>query len=148
MIKKTLTYHDYDDELRTKDFYFSMNQTEFGLLNNRIPGGLENYFAKIQEDRDSSKLLDLLVMFITESYGERSADGSTFIKKDPAGHKLGEWFISSEACDNLLTSLLEDENSIAAFLTGIMPIEIREKAEKSFREAQEQAKQALPEKTA
>ena len=136
MIKKTLTYHDFDGEERTKDFYFSMNQTEFGLLNNRIPGGLENYLKRIQEDKDTTKLLDLLTMFITESFGERSPDGAMFFKKDPYGRKLGESFLMTEACDNLLSELLDNENHIAAFLTGMLPTNIRGKVEAGIREAQ------------
>lgn len=135
MIKKTLTYHDFDGEEHTKDFYFSMNQTEFGLMNNKIPGGLENYLKRVQEDKDSAKLLDLLTMFITESYGERSDDGALFFKKDPKGRKLGEAFLMTEACDNLLTELLENENRIAAFLTGMLPTNIRGKVEEGVREA-------------
>lgn len=136
MIKKTLTYHDFDGEEHTKDFYFSMNQTEFGLLNNRIPGGLENYLKRIQEDKDTTKLLDLLSMFIVESYGDRSDDGALFFKKDSAGRKLGEAFLLTEACDNLMSDLLEDENGIAAFLTGMLPTNIRGKVEAGIRDAQ------------
>lgn len=136
MIKKTLTYHDFDGEEHTKDFYFSMNQTEFGLLNNRIPGGLENYLKRIQEDKDTTKLLDLLSMFIVESYGDRSDDGALFFKKDSVGRKLGEAFLLTEACDNLMSELLEDENGIAAFLTGMLPTNIRGKVEAGIRDAQ------------
>lgn len=136
MIKKTLTYHDFDGEEHTKDFYFSMNQTEFGLMNNKIPGGLESYLKRIQEDKDSAKLLDLLTMFITESYGERSDDGALFFKKDSKGRKLGEAFLLTEACDNLMTELLENENRIAAFLTGMLPTNIRGKVEAGIRDAQ------------
>lgn len=136
MIRKTLTYHDFDGEEHTKDFYFSMNQTEFGLMNSKIPGGLENYLKRIQEDKDSTKMLELLTMFITESYGERSDDGALFFKKDSKGRKLGEAFLLTEACDNLMTELLENENRIAAFLTGMLPTNIRGRVEAGIREAQ------------
>ena len=86
MIKKTLTYLDYEGNEHTKDFYFSMNQTEFSLLNNRIPGGYEAYLKRIQEDHDEAKLLELLTTFIVESYGERTADG---LKAARARGRLG-----------------------------------------------------------
>lgn len=125
MIKKTLTYLDYEGNEHTKDFYFSMNQTEFSLLNNRIPGGYEAYLKRIQEDHDEAKLLELLTTFIVESYGERTTDGLGFIKEDAQGRKLGKLFMCTEACDNLLTELLEKENDIGSFLTGILPASLQ-----------------------
>ena len=55
MIRKTLTYLDYEGQEHTKDFYFSLNQTEFALMNNRLPGGFEFYLQKIQQDHVSRK---------------------------------------------------------------------------------------------
>lgn len=136
MIKKTLTYLDYEGVEHTKDFYFSMNQTEFALLNNQLPGGFEYYLQKIQQDHDETKLLELLTMFIVEGYGERLMDGLGFSKEDLQGRKLGKLFLSTEACDNLITELLEKENNIGAFLTGMLPAGIRPKIEKGIQEAQ------------
>ena len=140
MVKKTITYRGFDDSERTKDFYFSMNQTEFGLLNNRIPGGLENYLKTIQENNDSAKLLDLLVLFITESYGERSADGESFFKKDSEGRKLGEVFLQSNACDKMIAELLNEPNEkgILTFLVGILPADIRSNVQESVKKAYEE----------
>lgn len=138
MIKKTLTYHDYEGEEHTKDFYFSLNQTEFTLMNDRLPGGFEYYLQKIQQDHDETKLLELLTMFITESYGERLMDGLGFSKEDLQGRKLGKLFLSTEACDNLITELLEKENNIGAFLTGMLPESIRGKVESGLRKAEAQ----------
>ena len=127
MIRKTLTYLDYDGQEHTKDFYFSMSQTEFALLNNQIPGGFDVYLKRIQEDHNEEQLLNLLTMFIVEGYGERTPDGIGFIKEDASGRKLGKLFLCTEACDNLLTDLLEKENNIGAFITGMMPKSIQGK---------------------
>lgn len=139
MISKSLTYHDYDGVEHTKEFYFSMNQTEFALLNNRLPGGFELYLKKIQEDKDQTKLLELLTMFIVEGYGERLPDGLGFSKEDLQGRKLGKLFVCTEACDNLITDLLEKENNIGAFLTGMLPASIQGKVEKGIKEAMAEA---------
>lgn len=136
MISKTLTYLDYDGVEHTKEFYFSMNQTEFALLNNTIPGGFDNYLRKIQEDHNEEKLLELLTMFIVEGYGERLPDGG-FIKEDENGRKLGKMFLRTEACDNLLTELLEKENNIGAFLTRMMPASVQGKLAENMKEATE-----------
>lgn len=139
MIRKTLTYLDYEGQEHTKDFYFSMSQTEFSLLNNQIPGGFESYLKRIQEDHNEEKLLDLLTTFIVEGYGERTPDGLGFIKEDAQGRKLGKLFLCTEACDNLITELLEKENNIGAFLTGMMPKSIQGKVESGIKDAMEKA---------
>ena len=133
MIRKTLTYLDYEGQEHTKDFYFSLNQTEFALMNNRLPGGFESYLKRIQEDHNEEKLLELLTMFIVEGYGIRESDDD-FIKEDEQGRKLGKRFKCTEACDNLITELLEKENNIGAFLIGMLPTSIQKKADKNLKE--------------
>ena len=133
MIRKTLTYMDYEGQEHTKDFYFSLNQTEFALMNNRFPGGFEAYLKRIQEDHNEEKLLDLLMMFIVEGYGIRLSDDD-FIKEDEQGRKLGIRFKCTEACDNLITELLEKENNIGAFLIGMLPKKVQKKANEDLNE--------------
>lgn len=133
MIRKTLTYLDYEGQEHTKDFYFSLNQTEFALMNNRLPGGFDAYLKRIQEDHNEEKLLDLLTMFIIEGYGIRLSDDD-FIKEDEQGRKLGLRFKCTEACDNLITELLEKENNIGAFLIGMLPKKIQKNADEKMKE--------------
>ena len=130
MICKTLTYLDYEGVEHTKDFYFSLNQTEFALMNNKLPGGFDSYLKRIQEDHNEEKLLDLLTMFIVEGYGIRMSDDD-FVKEDEQGRKLGLRFKCTEACDNLITELLETENNIGAFLIGMLPRSIQKKADEA-----------------
>ena len=134
MIRKTLTYLDYEGQEHTKDFYFSLNQTEFALMNNRFPGGFEAYLKRIQEDHNDEKLLELLTMFIVEGYGIRES-GDDFVKEDEQGRKLGKRFKCTEACDNLVTELLEKENNSGAFLIGMLPKSIQKKANEGLQEA-------------
>lgn len=134
MIRKTLTYKDYEGVEHTKDFYFSLNQTEFALMNNRMPGGFEAYLKRIQEDHNEEKLLEMLVWFIEEGYGVRMGDDD-FIKEDEVGRKLGKRFRCTEACDNLITELLEKENNIGSFLIGMLPESLKPKAKKNIEDA-------------
>lgn len=146
MIRKTLTYLDYEGQEHTKDFYFSLNQTEFALMNNRLPGGFDAYLKRIQEDHNEEKLLELLIMFIEEGYGIRESDDD-FVKEDEQGRKLGKRFKCTEACDNLITELFEKENNIGAFLTGMLPQSIQGKVNASIDDAMKKAKaniSALP----
>ncbi len=134
MIRKTLTYQDYEGNEHTKDFYFSLNQTEFALMNNKMPGGFEAYLKRIQEDHNEEKLLEMLVWFIEEGYGVRMGDDD-FIKEDEVGRKLGKRFRCTEACDKLITELLEKENNIGSFLIGMLPESLKPQARKNIDEA-------------
>lgn len=141
MIRKTLTYLDYEGKEHTKDFYFSLNQTEFALMNNKMPGGFEAYLKRVQEDHNEEKLLEMLVWFIEEGYGVRMGDDD-FIKEDEVGRKLGKRFRCTEACDNLITDLLEKENNIGAFLIGMLPESLKPKAQEKIVELQTKEKNA------
>jgi len=138
MIRKTLTYQDYEGKEHTKDFYFSLNQTEFALMNNKMPGGFESYLKRVQEDHNEEKLLEMLVWFIEEGYGIRMGDDD-FIKEDEVGRKLGKRFRCTEACDKLITELLEKENNIGAFLIGMLPESLKPQAQKNVEEAMKKA---------
>ena len=120
MIGKTIPYQDLEGNPKVKTFYFSINQTEFAALNNRLEGGLENYVKKLMDSHDETKLLDLIMLFIVEGYGIRESSDD-FIKEDAQGRKLGMRFRSSEACDKLLEELLDKENNIWAFIIGMLP---------------------------
>lgn len=137
MIKKTITYFDFEGKERTDDFFFSLNQLEFTKMNTAIPGGMEAYLEKIQKDNDEDAMLNLVISFITQSYGERTPDGKGFIKKDKEGRPLGDQFICTEACDNLITELLTNENAIASFLTGILPTSVQGKVEEGMKALRE-----------
>ena len=132
MIAKPLTYHDYDEKEHTKTFFFSINQTEFALLNNRLPNGFEGYITRLMEDHDEEKILDLLMLFIIEGYGIRESSDD-FIKEDDQGRKLGLRFKCSEACDTLIEELLTKENNIWAFIIGMLPAKVQAKVKEGFK---------------
>lgn len=134
MIGKKIPYKDYEGVDREKTFYFSINQTEFTMLNNRFEGGLEGYVKRIIENHDEEKIIDLLMLFIVEGYGVRESSDD-FVKEDPQGRKLGMRFKCSEACDNLVEELLTKDNNIWAFIIGMLPASVQEKVKKGFDEA-------------
>jgi len=127
MVKKTVTYTDFEGNEVTKDFYFNISKMEFRELNKKIAGGLERMIESIRTEKDADRLLDLMNMLILESYGEISEDGR-FIKEDARGRRLSGYFKVSEAWDVLFTNLLQNENELNEFLTGIVPKDIAEGA--------------------
>lgn len=127
MVKKTLTYNDFDGKEVTKDYYFNISKMEFRELDRKIPGGLQNLIDTVRTEKDEDRMLDLMSTLILASYGEKSEDGR-FVKEDAYGRKLSSYFKISEAWDVLFVNLLQNEQELSEFLTGIVPKDIAEAA--------------------
>lgn len=126
MLKKTITYEDFKGEKKTKDFYFHMNQVEFAKLNGEVPGGLEKYSNDAVADKDTDKMLRLVDLLVSRSYG-RFDDDDEFTKMDKNGRPLFEKFVNTDAYDKLIIELITGENNIVNFVKGIMPSEVQVK---------------------
>lgn len=131
MVKKTLTYNDFEGKEVTKDFYFNISKMEFRELDRKIPGGLQNMIDSIKTERDEDRMLDLMSTLILASYGEKAEDGR-FVKEDAWGRKLSSFFKISEAWDVLFMNLLQNEQELNEFLTGIVPKDIAESAKEQY----------------
>lgn len=144
MIKKTITFHDFEGDKRTDDFYFSLNQVQFAKLNRLFPGGLQAYMEKIAKDKNVDELLRVIDILVSEAYGERS--GNAFVKVAPNGQKYADFFVNTEAYDNLLTELLQNNAYLIEFLTGCLPQDAQVRARAGMAKFQEKLDQgATPE---
>lgn len=138
MVKKTVTFTDFEGKEITKDFYFNLSKMEVRVLDRKIPGGLMNMINQIQQEKDTDRLLDFLDMLILESYGERG-DDDRFVKEDSRGRRLSSYFKISEAWDVLFTTLLQNEKELEDFVTGIIPRDVAEQAQKDIEAARQGA---------
>lgn len=133
MIKKTITYEDFDGDKRTKDFYFHMNQVEFAKLNSEVPGGLEKTIQDIIANQDQGAMLRLVDLLVSRSYGERDDEDGGFTKIGKNGRPLYEKFVNTSAYDNLIIELIQGEKNIVTFLSGIMPKEVQARMNEEFK---------------
>lgn len=136
MVKKTVTFTDFEGKEITKDFYFNLSKMEVRALDRKIPGGLMNMIHQIQQEKDEDRLLDFLDLIILESYGERG-DDDRFVKEDSRGRRLSSYFKISEAWDVLFTTLLQNEKELEDFVTGIVPKDVAEQAMKEAEAAKQ-----------
>lgn len=137
MIKKTITYEDYEGNERTKDFYFHMNQVEFSKLNGEIPGGIEKRMQKVIEDRDEDGLLRIIDLLVSRGYGEFN-DEDEFTKISKSGRPLFEKFVNTDAYDQLIIELIQNETNIVEFLRGMMPKKVQGRIDEEMRKRQEE----------
>lgn len=121
MIKKTITYQDYNGIERSEDFYFNFTETEVLELEMGIAGGLSELLTKIINSKDQQALLVYFKEIILKAYGEKDADGKHFTKFDKDGHRLADRFAQTEAFSKLYMELAFDADKAAEWVNGVIP---------------------------
>lgn len=116
MLKKTITYTDYDGMERTEDFWFNYSKAEVAKMELRQNGGMKRLLEKMQKERNNEKLVAFFDEFIVGAYGERSMDGRRFEKSK----EMQEAFRQTEAYSELFLELLDTEK-MAAFVNAVLP---------------------------
>jgi hypothetical protein len=117
MLKKTITYIDFDENVRTEDFYFNLTKAEVAEMELSTKGGLVKMIEKIAAEQDNKKIVEIFKDIILRSYGEKSPDGKRFIKNQ----ELIDAFVQTEAYSDLFMELVEDAGVAASFVNGIIP---------------------------
>lgn len=119
MIKKTITYTDYNGLERTEDFYFNLSKAEAAEMMMSTSEGLENTISRIVKEQDAPAMVKMFKDVILRSYGEKSSDGKRFIKSK----ELSESFSQTEAYSQLFMELVSDTSAVEAFIDGVLPID-------------------------
>lgn len=117
MLKKTMTYTDYDGNERTEDFYFNLTKAEITEMEMSHDGGLVKLIEKIVAEQDVKRIIEIFKDLILNAYGEKSADGRRFIKNA----EIREAFSQTEAFSDLFMELASNADVAAAFVNGIIP---------------------------
>lgn len=132
MLKKTITYTNWNDEKCEETFYFNLTKTELAQLEYSHGGGLTEWIKKAVETRDGKVILETFEEIIKATYGEKSLDGRTFMKSD----EIFARFKGSPAYDVLYMELVTDGEKAAQFIIECMPKELREEATKAVKDQQ------------
>lgn len=117
MLKKTVTYVDYNGVERTEDFYFNLSKAEVAEMEMSVEGGFSKMLEEIVASKDNVRIVELFKQMVLKSYGEKSADGRRFVKSK----EISEGFAQTEAYSELFMELALNEDAAAAFVNGIMP---------------------------
>ena len=117
MLKKTLTYIDYNNAERTEDFYFNLSKAEVMEMEMTTTGGLAEQITKIIAAQDNPSIIKIFKNLVLKSYGEKSPDGKRFIKND----ELRTAFSETEAYSNLFMELATNTDAATSFVNGIVP---------------------------
>ena len=82
MLKRTMTYTDYNGNQVTDDFYFNLTKAEIieMELSTDKAAGLEATINKLREEHNGKEIMDLFKKILRKSIGRKSVDGKRFIK--------------------------------------------------------------------
>lgn len=117
MLKKTITYTDFNGMERSEDFYFNLTKAEVMEMEMSTVGGLSEMIQRIIAAQDTPSIIKVFKDLVLKSYGEKSADGKRFIKTP----EIAEAFSQTEAYSVLFMELATDADAAAAFVNGIIP---------------------------
>lgn len=121
MLKKTMTFTDYNGVERTEDFYFNLTKAELMEMELSTTGGLAEMIQKVVATQDGPAIIQIFKDIVLRAYGEKSADGKRFVKVDKDGYRLANDFAQTEAYSNLFMELATDADAAAKFINGIVP---------------------------
>lgn len=117
MLKKTITYTDYNQVERTEDFYFNLSKAEIMEMEMSISGGLAEMIKRIVAEKDAPAIIKIFKDLVLKAYGVKSPDGKQFIKSD----ELRTAFSQTEAYSELFMELATNADEAAKFVNGIIP---------------------------
>ena len=117
MLKKTITYKDYNGVERTEDFMFNLTKAEILEMQLTKDGGMDAAIKKIADAKDAPEIMKVFKDLILKSYGIVSDDGRRFIKSK----EISDSFAQTEAFSMLFMELATDTDAASAFVNGIVP---------------------------
>lgn len=120
MLKKTITYTDYNGVQRTEDFYFNLTKAELMEMEMSTNGGFAEMVTKIVNSQDAPAIIKIFKDLVLKAYGEKTADGKRFVKSP----EISEAFSQTEAYSILFMELATDADAATKFVNGIVPADI------------------------
>lgn len=116
MLKKKVTYLDFNDREVTEEFYFNLTTPEVTKIIAKIGSDIDVYAEKLAKEENYEAIIDFTETLILTSYGVKSEDGKRFVKSKEAR----ENFEYSAAYAELFEQLMTDTEQSKAFGQGLM----------------------------
>lgn len=117
MLKKTISYTDFNGSAITEDFYFNLTKAELIELEVSKEGGLAKVLEEIVAANDGQKIIDAFKTIIMFAVGRKSEDGKRFIKS----REIREEFEQTNAYSELFMELATNAEAAADFVNSIVP---------------------------
>lgn len=120
MLKKSITYTDYNGNERTEDFYFNLTKAEIMEMETSVKGGLAEQINSIVQAQDTPSIIQVFKDLVLRAYGVKSPDGKGFRKSK----ELRDEFEWNPAYSVLFMELATDADAASEFVNGIVPADM------------------------
>jgi hypothetical protein len=117
VLKKTITYKDFNDQEVSEEFFFHLSKAELVELEMSHQGGLSASLQRIVAAEDGKGIIAEFKNIILTAYGKKSADGRQFVKNQ----QLRDEFASTEAYSTLFMELVTETDKAIEFINGVVP---------------------------
>lgn len=127
MIKKTVTYTDFNGVERKEDFYFNLSKAELFEMEMGTKGGMVEKLQAVIDAKQQHEITKFFKEVVLKAYGKKSEDGRFFNKIDENGVPYSREFQHSAAYSEIFMELATDDAKGAEFVNGIMPKDLADK---------------------
>lgn len=124
MVKRNVTYVNFDNVEVTDALYFNLTEAELLDIELRYGGDVSKQLELLKDRKDIKGQFDIVKDIIVTGYGEKNADGRFIKNRD-----IRDSFVATGAFSQLLVDLLSNENALADFLRAMAPNGLRIAAE-------------------
>lgn len=122
MLKKTVTYTNFEGEQVVEEIYFHLTQAEIVKLEMSEHGGLSDSLKRLSVTQDGKEIMAIFERIVSAAYGVR--EGGRFIKTEA----LRQEFLASEAYSAFFMELIFSTEAQIEFVRGVVPGEVTEEA--------------------
>lgn len=137
MLKREISYEDFNGDKVTEAFYFNLTKTEMAGWD---LGGMAAAIQRMAKAQDTPALVTEIQRIVLTAYGEKSEDGKRFIKSE----ELKTAFSQTAAYDTLFMELAQDEQKLLEFFAGVFPKEFADQLRQATVSAPPQAPMPPP----
>ncbi len=126
MIKKDITFENFNGDEVTKTAYFNLSKVK-AMKMVSSHGGMDTYLKSIMDKKDTNGFIDWVEELVYDAYGERDESNPEIFD---TSKKVKDAFKNSAAFDEFVYTIVSDEKEFTEFFFGILPKQMRDELDK------------------
>lgn len=129
MLKRSITFEDFNGDQATDVFYFNISKPELVEMEVEYDNkGFATFIQRIIDTKDNKILIKLFKEIVLKAYGVKSEDGKRFIKSE----ELRLEFSQTAAYNALFMELATNDGAAVDFLKGALPRDMSPEIDKAM----------------
>ena len=122
MLKREITYENYDGVEVKETFYFNLTRSEIIMMSMEEDGDIAERLQSILDKKDGKLIVKTFHDLILRAYGEKSADGRRFVKSS----ELSKAFSETPAFDVMFEEMMMNPDKALEFVNALIPKDYRQ----------------------